>query len=597
MNASMHENDCSDGVGSSSDNAMMNLKLKFIHEEAIALTVERDISISNLKQRIFDTTGTAIDLQRLIYKGKVLRDHLCLYNYNFVDGDTIHVVASQRPTTPPVPSPAPSTQASVEDHDDPGQMSFQSLMETLVGSNDDTGSRPTTRRGSPFIAMTFEPPPRMRTSNTPSRSTARRDFTTPQDLLEQAIHLRQAATRLSSLPMISLHPHQARLASSLNEFSHSLLILSRQVSSLAWALNRLDSERDLEDASIQGAISETLNLLGELGAFSTPLRQALSDLVRPPPTRSITVVDIVRVPEENTNRPAEAPSGNLILTLLQAVGNAVRGTRDAMDEGNSRSRTIALPAPPAASTSASTNTARVQEVHEHEMEGAMSTFIDARTPLLANDTPLTVVLDVVYGLMQSYFVPPHPLHALPEEFVAGLHRPLQHVVQSALGFSDQVAPSYLNKRIKTWAKAATRQYEGWLADALSSEAHVNLPQDCSDGMHCRLFVRLANLILLPPSSHSVFASEMQLLGRRFLSALLHVLLNLPSPSDAEVSALVQKIVYKTTEAARENDVINSDGVVVIRHVLHSVMRDQTEALFTHTLAVTQETPTSSQINV
>ncbi|KAF0689105.1 Aste57867_19377 [Aphanomyces stellatus] len=564
---------------------MMHLNLKFMHEEAISLTVERDIGILTLKQRIFDTTGTPVAEQRLIYKGKVLRDQMYLYNYNFIEGDTIHVVAAPRPSTSTASAP-PSAEQSTQSNSigsassirdtsprNDRRASLHSIMDALLGSdNSNEGRRAFNPRNTPFVTMTFG---NDRPSNAPpSRSTSRRENTTPQALLEQAIHLRQAATRLSHLPMISLHPHEARLASSLNEFSHSLLLLSRQVSSLAWALNRLDSEDDVADPAIQSAITETMQLLRELGAFATPLREALANLVQPPPSPPATIaLNIIRIPTEE--RQPETSTGNIILTLLQAVGNAVRGAREVA---------AAPPSPPPAPSP--TSHPSYEESHE------TGYFSNARTPLLGSDTPLIAVLDVVYNLMEGYFVPPQALHVMSEEFVASLHRPLQRVLETALGFSNEVEPPQLPKRMKAWAKAAARQYEGWLADVLLAESQLQWSHECADGVHVGLFLRLLHLVLLPLANAPTFASDMQHLGRRFLSALLYALLNVPMDthvaSEGLIIAILQRLVVKTTDAARDNGAVTDDGMRVIRHVLLSVARDQAEVLFTRTLAVTQE---------
>jgi ubiquilin len=67
-------------------------------------------TVRDVKQAIFTHDGTAIALQRLVYKGRILEDDRILNDYDIVDNSTVFLVKS-RPTTatPSTPTAPPTT--------------------------------------------------------------------------------------------------------------------------------------------------------------------------------------------------------------------------------------------------------------------------------------------------------------------------------------------------------------------------------------------------------------------------------------------------------------------------------------------------------
>ena len=71
-----------------------------------------ETTVGELKAEIASKTTIPVNQQRLIYKGKILKDEGTLESYNILNGESIHLVKGATPSsTPSAPAPAASTSA------------------------------------------------------------------------------------------------------------------------------------------------------------------------------------------------------------------------------------------------------------------------------------------------------------------------------------------------------------------------------------------------------------------------------------------------------------------------------------------------------
>ncbi|CAH1442286.1 unnamed protein product [Lactuca virosa] len=109
--------------GSSEGNtseATVEIKIKTLDSQTYTLRVDKRVPVPALKEQIASVTGVLSEQQRLICRGKVLKDDQLLSAYHVEDGHTLHLVARQ-PINPSL--------ASFSDHtaSDPASNSRQSM--------------------------------------------------------------------------------------------------------------------------------------------------------------------------------------------------------------------------------------------------------------------------------------------------------------------------------------------------------------------------------------------------------------------------------------------------------------------------------------
>uniref|UniRef100_A0A0C9RMY1 TSA: Wollemia nobilis Ref_Wollemi_Transcript_9874_3873 transcribed RNA sequence n=1 Tax=Wollemia nobilis TaxID=56998 RepID=A0A0C9RMY1_9CONI len=92
-------------AGESSD-ATIEIKIKTLDSHVYTLRVNKNMPIPALKEQIAGLTGVPLERQRLICRGKVLKDDQLLSDYHVEDGHTLHLVVRQ-----PVPPPSSSSTA------------------------------------------------------------------------------------------------------------------------------------------------------------------------------------------------------------------------------------------------------------------------------------------------------------------------------------------------------------------------------------------------------------------------------------------------------------------------------------------------------
>lgn len=81
---------------------VINISFKVTGSSEFSVAVEPDITVLDLKKKCAEHTEIPVDAQRLIFKGKILKDKENLTFYNVTDGSTMHLVRR----TAPAPEPA-----------------------------------------------------------------------------------------------------------------------------------------------------------------------------------------------------------------------------------------------------------------------------------------------------------------------------------------------------------------------------------------------------------------------------------------------------------------------------------------------------------
>ncbi|XP_074281197.1 ubiquitin-like domain-containing protein CIP73 isoform X1 [Silene latifolia] len=88
--------------------ATIEIKIKTMDSQTYTLQVDKQIPVPALKECIASVTGVVTDHQRLICRGKVLKDDQLLSAYQVEDGHTLHLVVREPAPLPSEGSPADS---------------------------------------------------------------------------------------------------------------------------------------------------------------------------------------------------------------------------------------------------------------------------------------------------------------------------------------------------------------------------------------------------------------------------------------------------------------------------------------------------------
>ncbi|XP_010244741.1 PREDICTED: large proline-rich protein BAG6-like isoform X2 [Nelumbo nucifera] len=94
----------SGGAEAECSEATVEIKIKTLDSQTYTLRVNKCVPVPALKEQIATVTGVLSEQQRLICRGKVLKDDQLLSAYHVEDGHTLHLVVRQ-----PVPPPSAST--------------------------------------------------------------------------------------------------------------------------------------------------------------------------------------------------------------------------------------------------------------------------------------------------------------------------------------------------------------------------------------------------------------------------------------------------------------------------------------------------------
>ncbi|XP_037449622.1 ubiquitin-like domain-containing protein CIP73 isoform X1 [Triticum dicoccoides] len=93
--------DGASGAGSSTardgadgpESATIEINIKTLESQVHKLRVDKNETVLNLKEKIVDVTRIPVEQQRLIFRGRVLKDDHLLSEYHLEDGYTLHLVA------------------------------------------------------------------------------------------------------------------------------------------------------------------------------------------------------------------------------------------------------------------------------------------------------------------------------------------------------------------------------------------------------------------------------------------------------------------------------------------------------------------------
>ncbi|KAI3426555.1 Ubiquitin-like domain-containing protein, partial [Psidium guajava] len=99
----------------------IEIKIKTLDSQTYSLRVNKQVSVPALKEQVASVTGVVSEQQRLICRGKVLKDDQLLSAYHVEDGHTLHLVVRQpvQPSSEGTPAHA-ATSHSHSSHVAPG---------------------------------------------------------------------------------------------------------------------------------------------------------------------------------------------------------------------------------------------------------------------------------------------------------------------------------------------------------------------------------------------------------------------------------------------------------------------------------------------
>ena len=89
----MAEEESTSCPAAADDEETLTIRVKTVNDKHFEFVVQKSTLISNLKMRIKEQSDVAEDRQRLIYRGKVMKDHETVATHRIESGHTIHMVA------------------------------------------------------------------------------------------------------------------------------------------------------------------------------------------------------------------------------------------------------------------------------------------------------------------------------------------------------------------------------------------------------------------------------------------------------------------------------------------------------------------------
>ncbi|OMP03007.1 Ubiquitin [Corchorus capsularis] len=95
--ADQHSNEGSStgNVSGESSDSLVELKIKTLNSQIFSFHVDKNTPVSSFKERIANEIGVPVGQQRLIFRGKVLKDDDLLSEYHVENGHTLHLVERQ----------------------------------------------------------------------------------------------------------------------------------------------------------------------------------------------------------------------------------------------------------------------------------------------------------------------------------------------------------------------------------------------------------------------------------------------------------------------------------------------------------------------
>ncbi|XP_071719563.1 ubiquitin-like domain-containing protein CIP73 [Rutidosis leptorrhynchoides] len=222
-----------------SSTATVEIKIKTLDSQTYTLRVDKCVPVPALKEQIALVTGVLSEQQRLICRGKVLKDDQLLSAYHVEDGHTLHLVVRQ---------PIDPTQGNVPDH-------------TANGSASSTRPSIGSQRGPSIVVETFNIS-NQGDGNNPDFSS--RIVSAVLDSLAsggEAVDLqRNISERLSQIPGVNeirnSTGQQHEDASANNVFMEQLPVIPDSLSTLSQYLRRLRQEFN-DNVVVQGNSSQS----------------------------------------------------------------------------------------------------------------------------------------------------------------------------------------------------------------------------------------------------------------------------------------------------------------------------------------------------
>ncbi|KAH6792435.1 hypothetical protein C2S52_002912 [Perilla frutescens var. hirtella] len=98
----------------------VEIKIKTLDSQTFTLRVHKRVPVPELKEQIASVTGVLSEQQRLICRGKVLKDDQLLSAYHVEDGHTLHLVVRQPVAPLPEQSDQPATDPTSSTGQNPG---------------------------------------------------------------------------------------------------------------------------------------------------------------------------------------------------------------------------------------------------------------------------------------------------------------------------------------------------------------------------------------------------------------------------------------------------------------------------------------------
>ncbi|KAI8077915.1 uncharacterized protein B0P05DRAFT_491845 [Gilbertella persicaria] len=132
----------------------INVNIKSSSDKKFVITIETEKTVLDLKTAIAEQTEVPADRQRLIYSGRVLKDHDTLADCKIADGNTVHMVKGSQPgtkATSTTPSTTPSTTNTTTNTTTPTNAAPNPFA-GLAGMPTDSQSNPLNMFGSGFGA-------------------------------------------------------------------------------------------------------------------------------------------------------------------------------------------------------------------------------------------------------------------------------------------------------------------------------------------------------------------------------------------------------------------------------------------------------------
>ncbi|GAB2210651.1 hypothetical protein Droror1_Dr00015927 [Drosera rotundifolia] len=112
--------------------ASIEIKIKTMDSQTYTMQVDKQMPVPVLKQQIASITGIVTEHQRLICRGKVLKDDQLLSAYHVEDGHTLHLVVRDPASVPPVNLPNyPAPGSASNNHGQYYQVAPGIVVETL----------------------------------------------------------------------------------------------------------------------------------------------------------------------------------------------------------------------------------------------------------------------------------------------------------------------------------------------------------------------------------------------------------------------------------------------------------------------------------